>query len=161
MSLWLYSVSLNAGNFNEYRGIMGKLESNSNYKAKNTLGYLGKYQLGKLALTDLGYIKDGKWSSKDGLDSEKEFLNSPKLQDKIMDEYTKRNMRYLRNKKVFKYIGKKFKGILVTKSGLLACAHLLGAGGTSRMLKSGNVGKDAYGTKGTEYLKKVKNIKID
>ena len=140
---------------------MGKLESNGNYKAKNTLGYLGKYQLGNLALIDLGYMKNKSWTGKDGMTSEKKFLNSPKVQDNIMYKYTKRNMRYLKSKRVFKYIGKKFHGILVTKSGLLACAHLLGAGGTSRMFRSGTVGKDAYGTKGTKYLKKVQNIKID
>lgn len=141
---------------------MGKLESNNNYSAKNRFGYLGKYQMGKIALYDLGLLnKKLNWTGKFGINSQKDFLNSPKVQEKVMTIYTKKNLKYLKNKGTFKYIGKTFKNIKITKTGLLACAHLLGAGGTNKMLNTGIVGKDGFGTKGTKYLNLFKNVKID
>ena len=65
-------------------------ESGGNYQAinKKTL-YLGKYQMGKLALIDSGsYRHDGKkgnsfseafWTGKDNVNSKMDFLNSPKV----------------------------------------------------------------------------------
>lgn len=34
---------------------LAKRESNGNYSAVNPFGYLGKYQMGEGALTDVGY----------------------------------------------------------------------------------------------------------
>ena len=165
VSCWLSFVSLSEArgyNLSEYKRVIGKRESRGNYKAKNTLGYLGKYQLGKSALIDIGYInKKGRWLGKFGVTTERIFLNSNKVQELAMDEYTYNNMKYLRRKGTLKYVGTKFKGILITKAGLLASAHLIGAGDTNRMLRTGRIIRDAYGTLATEYLRIAQNIKID
>ena len=56
--------------------MLGKRESNNKYTVINTYGYLGKYQFGGAALTDLGYKKKRKWVGKNGMNSHKDFLNS-------------------------------------------------------------------------------------
>ena len=55
-----------------------------------------------------------------------------------------------------KYLGKKINGITITKSGLLAGAHLKGAGCVINYLKSEgkNNACDAFGTSVETYLKK-------
>jgi hypothetical protein len=75
--------------FREFAYLIGERESNNNYQAKNSFGYLGAYQFGMARLCDLGLterIKEGmdndcfKW--KDGM-SEEMFLNSPEVQDQL------------------------------------------------------------------------------
>lgn len=146
----------------QFKELLGKRESSGDYKAKNSLGYLGKYQFGKLALQDTGY-KDakGNWTGKDGVDSEESFLQNKEAQEEAMDKYVGLQRRYLKSKGATKHIGKEFNGIPVTESGLAAAAHLIGAGGINEMLNSGKVKKDAYGTPATEYLEKFKGIDLD
>ena len=36
---------------------LGARESGGNYKAVNTAGYIGKYQMGEAAMVDAGYYK--------------------------------------------------------------------------------------------------------
>ena len=43
-----------------YLETLGKKESSGNYLAKNTRGYLGKYQMGEEAMVDAGYYKPQK-----------------------------------------------------------------------------------------------------
>lgn len=52
-----------------------------------------------------------------------------------------------------KFVGSEFEGEVVTKEGLIAAAHLVGAGAVNKMLKTGEVPEDANGTKAVEYLK--------
>jgi hypothetical protein len=116
-------------------------ESQGKYHKVNTLGYLGKYQFGSKTLESLG-IKD-----------EGTFLKSRKLQEKAFLANLSKNKWELR-KEIEKYSGKTIKGILITESGILAAAHLGGAGSVKRFLKTnGNRKfKDGYGTSIIEYL---------
>ena len=75
--------------FREFAYLLGQRESNNDYEAKNSFGYLGAYQFGMARLCDLGLterIKEGmsndcfKW--KEGM-SEEMFLNSPEVQDQL------------------------------------------------------------------------------
>lgn len=50
----------------QYFDAIGQRESSGNYKAVNTFGFLGKYQMGTSALTDAGYYAAGKFTGKDG-----------------------------------------------------------------------------------------------
>ena len=52
-------------------------------------------------------------------------------------------------------IGKKINGIKITESGILAAAHLAGAGNVKKYLRSNgkNTFKDAYGSSMQHYLK--------
>lgn len=117
-------------------------ESNGKYHRVNTHGYLGKYQFGTETLEILG------------INDEQNFLRSRKLQEKAFLANLSLNKWELR-KEIAKYEGKTIKGIEITESGILAAAHLGGAGSVKRFLKTnGNRKfKDGYGTSITEYLK--------
>lgn len=133
--------------------MLGERESSNNYEAVNQFGFLGKYQFGGSALTDLGYKENGAWTGKDGIESKEDFLASPETQEKAMTEWMPRLERMLKSKGALEFVGTEFEGEAVTKEGLIAAAHLVGAGGVSKMLKTGVVPEDANGTKAVEYLK--------
>jgi hypothetical protein len=118
-------------------------ESQGNYAAVNTLGYLGKYQFGVTTLELLG-IKNPDI-----------FLKSPVLQEKAFSANTKRNKWVLR-RDIKRFAGKKIEGILVTESGILAAAHLAGPGNVKRYLRSYGAldSEDAYGTDILSYMHK-------
>lgn len=118
-------------------------ESQGNYSAVNTLGYLGKYQFGKATLQRFGIYDT------------QDFLNSPELQEKAFEALCKVNKWILR-KDIKRSVGKTIKGIKITESGILAAAHLSGAGNVKKFLRSnGNyMFSDAYGSCLTSYLKR-------
>ena len=70
--------------------------------------------------------------------------------------FKKRQWQYLKAVGADKYIGKTINGITITASGLLAGAHLKGAGSVADYLKSNgkNIGKDAFGTSVETYIKR-------
>ena len=117
-------------------------ESRGNYKLVNTFGYLGKYQFGKSTLRGLKI-------------NPKDFLKNPLLQEKAFMAYLERNKWILR-KEIKKFNGKWINGIKITESGILAAAHLGGAGAVQQFLWSyGQKSmKDAYGTRIEHYLRK-------
>jgi hypothetical protein len=146
----------------DFKEKLAQRESSGDYKAKNKLGYLGKYQFGKLALIDAGYKdKKGNWTGKDGVKSEEDFLNNKEAQENAMDKYTGLQRKYLRRHGASKFIGKEFKGVPITESGLVAAAHLVGAKKLSKSLKKDEDPKDAFGTPATEYLKKFSGYDLD
>lgn len=118
-------------------------ESQGLYKLVNPYGYMGKYQFGKSTLRAIG-IRDTK-----------KFLNSPKLQERAFKALLSKNKWELR-KEIVRYEGKIINGIKITESGLLAAAHLGGAGSVKKFLRSnGTRGfKDGFGTSLKSYIKK-------
>ncbi len=127
---------------NEFLYAMGHQESGNRYFVVNRFGYMGKYQFGKSTLKTLK-IKVTKEA----------FLNSPDLQEYAMQQLLKYN-----KKKLQKYIDK-FEGclvndILITESGLLAAAHLGGAGSVRKWFRNGKVRKDGNGVKITTYMQR-------
>jgi len=140
--------------YKSYAEKIGEKESGGKYDAVNTLGYLGKYQFGAMALQDMGLVKKG--TSLKGLDDpanwnieggKQSFLNNPQLQEDTMVKYTKQNLATLNRI-----------GVVNDKSspqeiaGYLAASHLLGPGG-ARQLARGEVKADAYGTTSASYFK--------
>ena len=120
---------------------IGFRESGNRYDIVNRYGYMGKYQFGRKTLRGLGFKM-----------SKEEFLNSPLLQEQAMHALLKQNKRSLR-KYIAKYDGKYIHGVLVTESGLLAAAHLGGAGSVKKWFRTGKVRKDGNGVKITSYMK--------
>jgi hypothetical protein len=121
----------------------------------NTLGYLGKYQFGKTTLKRFRIYNT------------KEFLKNPELQEKAFAAYCSVNKWILR-KDIRRTVGKIINGIKITESGILAAAHLGGAGNVKKYLRSNGKIRfsDAYGSSIQSYLKKfagynVSNIKAD
>lgn len=118
-------------------------ESQGLYKLVNPYGYMGKYQFGKSALRAVGIYNT------------KEFLNNPRLQERAFKALLAKNKWELR-KEIELYDGRVIKGVKITESGLLAAAHLAGAGSVKNFLKTnGNKGfRDGFGTSLKSYIKK-------
>lgn len=118
-------------------------ESQGLYKLVNRYGYMGKYQFGKSALRALG------------ITDTKAFLNTPHIQERAFRALLSKNKWELRNE-ITKYEGKVIKGVEITESGLLAAAHLAGAGSVKAFLKSNgrNGFRDGFGTSLKSYIKR-------
>lgn len=140
---------------------IGFSESGGNYNTTNQLGYVGKYQFGWPALLDGGYIKStvksnadlqnpNNWVGKNGINSVQDWMNNGPEQETAMFNLTKRNYTSMCNN-----------GAITTDQnpeevgGMLATAHLLGAGGANQWRKGGG-GADANGTTGETYFNKGK-----
>ena len=140
-SLTVDSIELVVSSHQAFLDAIGFRESGNRYDVVNRYGYMGKYQFGKKTLKGLG-IKV----------TQDEFLNSPYIQEKAMYALLRQNKRSLR-KYIEKYNGKYVHGVLVTESGLLAAAHLGGAGSVKKWFRTGKVRKDGNGVKITSYMK--------
>jgi len=123
----------------------------------NQYGYIGKYQFGKMALTDLGLD--------DKIDVDK-FRKNPKIfperaQDRAMVKLLKINKEYLGDY-IDKYEGKIISGVKITKSGLLAGSHLVGASDVKKFLDSNGriIPKDGNNVPVTHYIKKFGGYQI-
>ncbi|WP_264534781.1 peptidoglycan-binding protein LysM [Flavobacterium sp. N1736] len=117
-------------------------ESQGKYRLVNSLGYMGKYQFGSKALRAIG------------VKNEKAFLKDPALQEKAFIALLSINKWILRNE-IVRYEGKTINGVEITESGILAAAHLGGAGSVKNFFKNkGNRHfRDAYGTSLKSYMK--------
>jgi hypothetical protein len=117
-------------------------ESQGKYHKINSLGYMGKYQFGIETLQTIG-IQDSA-----------AFMNSPRLQEKAFVTLLSKNKWELKDE-IEKYSGRIISGVKITESGILAAAHLGGAGSVKRFLKSNGVKKckDNYGTSVKTYMK--------
>ncbi|MFT5213838.1 MAG: hypothetical protein ACI9WV_001562, partial [Patiriisocius sp.] len=124
-------------------------ESQGKYEVVNTLGYLGKYQFGS---TTLHRFK---------IYNTQEFLKDPALQEKAFVALCKVNKWILR-KDIKRSVGKTINGIKVTESGILAAAHLSGAGNVKKFLRSNGAQSfsDAYGSSIKSYLKKFGDYNV-
>ncbi len=125
-----------------FKEAIGIRESQGQYHLVNSLGYMGKYQFGTSALRFFG-IKNNS-----------NFLNSPQLQEKAFVALIKFN-KYKLQDIIEQFRGKTIDGVRVTESGILAAAHLGGAGSIRKYLKSNGKKKckDGYGTSIKSYLK--------
>lgn len=150
------------GQWQLYVNTLGQRESSNNYRSVNTLGYMGRWQMGAGALIDSGYVRPGTslkqlewggsnvWTGKDGINSGQDFLNSKDAQDKNMLAYTRRN-----------YKGLIRLGVINANThpaevaGYLGASHIGGTGG-ARSLKNGRDRKDAYGGGTREYYNLLK-----
>lgn len=137
-------------NHSTFLSAIGHRESSNNYKAVNQFGYLGKYQFGRKTLNAIGFEDI----------SNREFLANPSIQEEAMLVLLKRNKRTLR-REIKKYVGQTINGVYITESGLLAAAHLAGAGNVRRFFRKGYEFKDGNGTKMTSYMIKFANYDLN
>jgi len=128
---------------------IGHFESSNDYSKVNRFGYMGKYQFGKETLQALDIEV-----------SKKKFLSSPVLQEQAMDKLLKSNHKNLR-RFIKKYDGKVLHGVYVTESGILAAAHLGGAGNVREWFRNGEDFKDGNGTPITKYMKVFSGYSLD
>ncbi len=136
-------------NFIGFREAVGFKESQGDYATVNTLGYLGKYQFGAGTLKLLG------------VDNTKSFLGNPALQEQVFLLNIERNKWILR-RDIKRFVGKRINGVVISESGMIAAAHLAGAGNVKKYLRS--YGKtdfsDAYGSTIAYYMKRFSGFDI-
>lgn len=145
----ILDFGVNINGHDAFLGELGQKESSNNYEAVNRLGYMGRYQFGKKTLKSIGINV-----------TKQEFLSNPALQEEAMERLLEANYKSLK-RFIDKYEGKTLHGVEVTKSGVLAAAHLGGAGTVRRWFRKGSNFKDANGTSITYYMKKFGGYRLD
>jgi len=132
-----------------FKDAIGFKESRNRYNIVNSLGYLGKYQFGKSTLKRFKIYNTVN------------FLKDSKQQEKAFKALCELNKHILR-KDIKRSVGRKINGIKITESGILAAAHLGGAGNVKKYLRSGGVNdfSDAYGSSIQYYMKKFSGFDV-
>jgi hypothetical protein len=133
-----------------FKEAIGFKESQGRYYIVNSLGYIGKYQFGQSTLNTLR------------ISNPDYFLYNSKLQEKAFRANCSYN-KWLLQDEIDKYAGTSIQGILITESGIIAAAHLSGAGSVKRFLRNKGKSKrivDAYGTTIEQYLLKFSDYDI-
>lgn len=118
--------------------VLARRESTFNPNAKiKSKGktYRGLYQFGDDALGAIGM-------------NPKDYDSDTKNQHLAALKFGEKNIKGFEQ-----YIGKKVKGVTVTKAGMMAAAHLGGRGGLINLLQKGKAAKDELGTSTLDYLK--------
>lgn len=135
--------------FSGFAQKMAYKESRGILHLVNPYGYMGKYQFGRSTLRTVG-IYDFQ-----------EFLRNAVWQDEAFKALIARNKWELR-KEIQKYSGRVINGVEITESGLIAAAHLGGAGSVKKYLRSNgrNGFKDGFGTSLSSYIRKFSNYDI-
>jgi len=132
---------------NAFRELLSLKESANNPDTFNTLGYIGKYQMGRSVLKTFNVP----FTVYDFMEDPSIFPES--IQEELLTQLLNMNKRILRN--YIDYVNNNpvyLKGHRLTEASLLAGAHLAGAGGVINWFKEGKNPKDAYGTDLESYL---------
>lgn len=133
-----------------FKEAVGFKESQGRYYIVNTMGYIGKYQFGASTLSTLRIFNPDY------------FLYNSKLQEKAFMANCSYN-KWLLNDEITEHVGSTIKGIHITESGIIAAAHLAGAGSVKRFLRKKGKNKrivDAFGTSIEHYLIKFANYDL-
>lgn len=115
--------------FARYAHDLGFKESSNNPDAINSIGCMGEFQYSYPTLKDLGYshITPSAFRANPA-------IFPPVLQFKVLCAHIKVNEITLKD--YMQFIGKTIQGVLITKSGILAAAHLGGCQGVKIFLLS-------------------------
>lgn len=142
--------------FSKFINDLGHRESGNNWLSVNRIGCFGEWQFAESTLRYLGYRKI----------TLKKFKSNPgifprDMQRAALKNLIKVNLIYLRD--YYHFIGDTIKGIVITKSGLIAASHLGGAGSLKKFLNSdGRVNKkDILGTSIYDYLRKFNDYDLE
>lgn len=116
--------------------INSKLESRGKYNIANKYGYIGKYQIGKLALLDIKYdtswiqkLQESIYPVKDSVSGHTNYyfdlsLFPPSKQEEAIIKLIKRNEKVYLKKTIEKYVGKTIDNVKITKAGILSASFL-------------------------------------
>ncbi len=142
--------------FIRFMNDLGHNESLNNWLCINRIGCFGEWQFAESTLHCLGFRQI----------TLQKFRQNPaifprEMQQKALESLIKVNLALLKDYDHF--IGDTINGVVVTRSGLIAAAHLGGAGSTKRFLSSGGKmnSKDALGTSIRDYMRKFRNYDLE
>ena len=137
-------IDFSESDFYIFKEAVAEKESGNRYNIRGGANnhYLGKYQMGKAALSDVGINYNNT--------SNKKFLDNPEQQEKAFKEYTEKNHKKLtQESQAYREMTPK------EKLAVLGYAHNQGATAAVEFLFTGVSGKDAFGTEGKEYINLV------
>jgi len=144
------------GDYQDYLDAIGFRESSDRYDLVNRFGFMGRYQIGREALQDIGWMDSNRnWTEEAatyGVISREDFLANHEAQDIAVELYHRVLWRYLTNYGLTELIGQVYQEVEITASGLIAGAHLVGARGLRDAIRSGEVVTDANGTTAHSYM---------
>lgn len=153
-------VAVAAGTYSDFLSALAKRESSGNSHIVNAYGYAGLYQMGETALIDAGYYRrdgttandwQGSWTGKNGINSLNDFLNNTAVQTQAITAYHEVLWHQITARHLNNWVGQSFQGVPITPSGLIAAAHLIGAGGLRSCLNGGSC-SDANSTTAQSYM---------
>lgn len=160
---WVYLIEGKSG-YDQFLDGLAQRESSGIYgKVSSSGSYLGRYQMGADALTDAGFKKNGAWTTlakKYGVTNNASFLSSPQGQEVAIRLFHAELWKQLLNHGAESVIGDSYIGVTITKSGLLAAAHLVGASGVMGAIQDNREIADANGTKATRYMSELMGYDI-
>ena len=142
--------------FTRFINNLGYRESGNNWVSVNKIGCFGEWQFAESTLKYLGFRKITLKSFR-----KNPFIFPRELQAEALKSLIRVNLIYLKDYEHYK--GETIKGILITKSGMIAASHLGGAGSLKKFLDSGGRvnKKDVFGTSVSDYLKKFSSYELD
>jgi hypothetical protein len=152
--------------YDDYLTALGQRESGNNYGISNSLGYLGRFQFGEAALTDCRFYGGDSTRKNDwagtfrdeavswGVVSKDDFLRTPGFQDFAILRFNELQWAMMVRLDLPQFVGTTVGGIVITRSGMLGGAHLVGPGALKKFLLSNGaiVPVDGNGTPITEYI---------
>lgn len=133
-----------------FLAMVGRRESSNRWTVVNRWGYMGRYQMSRKNVD--------KFLGKNV--TNKQFLNSKDLQNECMMKLLRHNKKTLR-RQIAKYSNRVVNGVWVTESGILASAHLAGAGNVRKWFRRGFNPKDKLGTSLVDYMKLFANYNLN
>jgi hypothetical protein len=142
--------------FTRFINDLGYSESGNNWLCVNRIGCFGEWQFAESTLRYLGFRKITlRKFRKDP------FIFPREIQLGALKALIRVNMSYLTNYE--HYIGRSINGIIITRSGMIAAAHLGGAGSLMKFLDSGGKinKKDLFGTSVSDYLRHFSSYDLD
>ena len=142
--------------FSRFIRDLGFSESGNNWQSVNRIGCFGEWQFAEKTLHHLGHknITVRKFKTDP-------TVFPPDLQLKVLKSLIKMNMIYLRNYDHF--VGDTIRGVVITRSGMIAACHLGGPTSLKLFLNSkGRINRqDAFGTSMADYLRKFSYYDLD
>jgi hypothetical protein len=142
--------------FTRFINDLGHRESGNNWLSVNRIGCFGEWQFAESTLRYLGYRKITLKKFKTNPDIFPREVQLEALKTLIMV-----NLSYLTYYEHF--LGDTIKGVVISKSGMIAASHLGGAGSLKKFLNSnGRINKkDIFGTSIYDYLKKFGDYDLE
>ena len=135
---------ISRGNLTDWSLEIAKFESANNHKVINQYGMMGKYQFSKNTLKGLGITDYDR------------FMRDEQLQEVAMRRNIRSNYQQLKPI-IDRFEGTTHRGVYITRSGILAGAHLVGVGGVKTFFypsRFHHITEDANGVNITDYLTK-------
>ncbi len=162
-------------------GIRETGQPDAPHNIENTLGFIGRYQFGEALLIELGYYQvdnpyngggngvdknywRGTWTGKNGITSKEGFLQNKDVQEIAIREAFRLNWDRIsqilkdNGRSIEEFIGQERQGVIITRSGILAAAHLRGEIGVTNLLLKNEDSTDENGTSILAYLGEFANF---